>query len=102
MVDQLVNHSLKMQLISNSNLGNRLGRLGDHQKTEIGDHDLGQHDLVDVLLVVLLVLGLVVAGLELRRNRTPRSRNPKPFESKFRKHCASKLDGALRKSTLYV
>ena len=54
-----------MQLISNSNLGDRLGRLEDHQKLEVGDHDLGQHDLVDVLLFVLLVLGLVVAGLGL-------------------------------------
>ena len=38
----------------------------------------------------------------LRRNCIPRSRKPRSFESKLRKHCTSKLDGALRKSTLYI
>ena len=62
---------LIVQLISNSSLGDRLGRFEDHEKFEVGDHDLGQQELVDVLLVVLLVvllgplLGFVVAGLEL-------------------------------------
>ena len=63
--------------MSNSNLGDRLGRFDGHHKFEVGDHDPGQHELADVLLIVLLVIllglfvllgpvpGLVVAGLEL-------------------------------------
>ena len=38
----------------------------------------------------------------LRQNRIRRSRKPRSVESKFRKHGTKKLDGALRKSTLYI
>ena len=30
------------------------------------------------------------------------NRGPRSFDSKFRNHCTKKLDGALRKSTLYI
>ena len=43
---------------------------------------------------------ITLGGLSVRPNFIPRSYTLRSFESKFRKHCAKKSDGALRKSTL--
>jgi len=37
-----------------------------------------------------------------RLNSRLGNRGPRSFDSKFRNHCTKKLDGALRKSTLYI
>ena len=39
---------------------------------------------------------------QLQLNSIPRSYTPRSFDSKFRDHCTKKLDGALRKPTLYI
>ena len=58
------------------------------------------------MLMGLLRSGSDVKGVKsfkhIQRNRIPRSRKPKSVESEFRKRSTTKLDGALRKSTLYI
>ena len=46
----------------------------------------------------------VGAGISdsIRLNHGLGDRGPRSFDSKFRNHCTKKLDGALRKSTLYI
>ena len=48
------------------------------------------------------VLAQLLGVLFLRLNSRLGNRGPRSFDSKFRNHCTKKLDGALRKSTLYI
>ena len=45
---------------------------------------------------------MLVGGLAVRPIFILRILRPRIFESKFRDHCAKKLEGALRKSTSFV
>ena len=63
------------------------------------------HEAREVLEVSVGVAGLLVEAPALVRIRPffiLRIVRPRIFESKFRDHCAKKLDGALRKSTSFV
>ena len=56
--------------------------------------------VISIVIVIQIVILPLILPLIVRWNFIPSSYTLRSFESKFRKHCTKKLDGALRKSTL--
>ena len=56
-----------------------------------------------IIIIVILIITLIVSCIiSVSPRRRGRERERRIFESKFRDHCAKKLDDALRKPTSFV
>ena len=63
---------------------------------------LENHTSSSIVTVTLVNLTNIMNVLHIRPFVILRIVRPRIFESKFRNHCAKKLDGALRKPTSFV